>query len=242
MNETLIAYYINLLILQYRTKTKAPLHISNVVRNSMIYDLIRAVENGYDIDTAIGVQLDIIAKYVNAGRVINQFDFSRTFWSLVDYNEFEPYVDVAGVIDYNQEPIPDAIMLAYETDQKPAYTLTDDELRQIIKLKIVQNNSNHSPKEIDDLIFSFFGENVIFNDNLNMTIEYIFDEQLRRIIEIAEAENAIPKPMAVGLLLTFTPDIGNIYGMMDYGNNGIPGYLQGSIDYSDDPFGGWLNY
>lgn len=242
MNNTLIAYYINLLILQYRTKDKAPLHITNVVRNSMIYDLIRAVENGYNIDNAIGVQLDILAKYAGASRTVNRFEFSRIFWSLVDYNEPTPYIDVAGVIDYDQDPIPDAILLAYETDQKPAYTLTDEELRDIIKLKIVQNNSNHSTKEIDDLLYIFFEDQVIFNDNLNMTVEYIFDEQLRRLVEIARAENALPKPMAVGLLLTFTPDIKNIFGMRDYSSVGIPGFLEGFVDYASQPFGGWLNY
>jgi len=242
MNEILIAYYVNLLIIQYRSKDKARGHISSIVAGSMIYDLIKAVENGYNIDTAVGVQLDVLAKYVNAGRVVNRFEFSRIFWGVVDYNEPQPYVDVAGVIDYQQDPIPDAILLSYETDQKPAYTLTDDELREVIKLKIVQNNSNHSTKEIDDLLFMFYGTNVIFNDNLNMTVEYIFDEQLRRIVEIARAENALPKPMAVGLLLTFTPDINNIYGMIDYSNNAIPSFLQGMVDYSSNPFGGWLTY
>jgi len=242
MNEELIDYYKNLLILQYRNKTKSQKHIKNIGSNSMIFDIIKDVENGYNIDTAVGIQLDILSKYVNAKRVISQFAFTRNFWSLVDYNQPTPYVDLTGIINYSQAIIPDATMLAYETDQKPSYSLSDEEMRIIIKLKIIQNNSNYSAKSIDDLIFLFFDNDVIFNDNFNMNVEYVIDESVRRLIEIARAEDALPKPIGVGLELTFTPDIKNMFGFINYKSIAEPNFLEGFIDYSDSPFGGWLNY
>jgi len=76
MNIELIAYYANLLILQYRTKPKAVPTIMALIRAIMFFNIIREVENGYDIETAIGKQLDVIAKYVGAERLVNSLDLT----------------------------------------------------------------------------------------------------------------------------------------------------------------------
>jgi len=242
MNDDLINYYANLLIIQYRTKPNAVGTIKAIIRALMIFDLIREVENGYNIDNAVGPQLDIIAKYAGADRVSSGIDFSRIFFGFVDYSEPTPYVDVVGLIEYDEINPPDAQFLEYDTDQKSAYTLTDEELRIIVKLKIAQNNSNHSAGEIDQILEEFFQSQVIFTDNFNMTVSYIFDEEIRRIIEIAVSQNAIPKPAAVGLDVNFVPDIGNIFSMLSYDAETIPSFSQGFINYSQDPFGSFLGY
>lgn len=240
MNEELILYYANLLILQYRNKVKAPAHIAAIMEQAIFLELIRDVENGYDIETAVGVQQDVLAKYVGAKRVSSAVDFSRTFFGFVDYVESQPYINVTGLIDYSNNSPVDSQFLSYRLIN--AYILTDQELKIIIKLKIAQNNSNHSTKEVDDIIQEFFPNTAIFNDNFNMTGSYIFDESERRIIEIAIGEKAIPKPAAVGFTVTYTPDINNIFGMLNY-NNDIPSdFTQGLLDYADDSFGGWLEY
>lgn len=63
------AYYGNLLIIQYIDKPKA---YAMVVANALAVvmdQLPVAVQNAYDINTAVGVQLDVIGKYVGALRV-----------------------------------------------------------------------------------------------------------------------------------------------------------------------------
>lgn len=241
MNNELIDYYSNLLILQYRSKTKAVDHIKNIVETQVIYDLMRDVENGYDIDSAVGKQLDVIAKYVGASRVITvQEDITGVRWGFVDYLEATPYVDVVGVVDYSQDPLPDADMITYESGVNSNYVLTDDELRFIIKLKIIENNSNYSPESIDNLLFDAFGDKIQMNDNLNMTIEYIIDKSVSPLLEISIT--LLPKPMAVKLLITIVEDINNIFGFLNYSAVDVPVFLQGIIDYSASPFGGWLTY
>lgn len=242
MNDELIEYYTNLLILQYRTKTLAPDTISAIIRSLMIYDLIRSVENGYNIETAVGVQLDVLAKYVGAERVATGVDFTRTFFGFVDYAETTPYTGVAGLIMYDESNPPDAQFLEYDSDQGSLYTLTDTELRILIKLKIAQNNSNHSTGEIDDILNEFFPGQVIFNDEFDMTISYIFDSDVDRIVEIAVAQNALPKPAAVGLIVNFVPDIENIFSLLKYESDAPPDFSEGFIEYSDDPFGSFLKY
>ena len=241
MNSELIDYYSNLLILQYRSKSKAVAHIKNIIGSEIIFDLIKDVENGYNIDTAVGVQLDVLAKYVGASRVITvQEDITGAHWGFVDYLEPTPYIDVVGVVDYSQSPLPAADMIDYDTGVNSNYVLTDDELRFIIKLKIIQNNSNNSPKSIDDLLFDAFGDKIQMTDNKNMTIDYIIDESVFPLVEISLT--LLPKPMAVKLLTTIVDDINNLFGFLDYSMTPIPDYLKGFIDYSGLPFGSWISY
>lgn len=241
MNQELINYYVNLLILQYRSKTKANEHIMALIESSMIYDLAREVENGYNIEDSEGIQLDVLAKYVGASRVVTiQEDITGVRWGFVDYLENEPYIDVVGVVDYSQDPLPDADMITYDSGVNSNYILTDTELRFVIALKIIQNNSNHSPKSIDDLLFTAFGDKIQMQDNLNMTVEYFVDRTVFPLLEISLT--LLPKPMAVGLLITIVEDINNIFGFLNYTTTVIPDFLQGIIDYNKTPFGGWLTY
>lgn len=242
MNSELIAYYANLLILQYRNKPNAAGTIIAIIESLMIYDLIREVENGYNVDDSIGVQLDVLAKYVGAKRTVTQVDFTRTFFGFVDYAEPEPYVNVAGLLPYDEENPPDAQFLNYVAGQQSQYTLTDAELRILIKLKIAQNNSNHSVGEIDNILNDFFPDQVIFTDNFNMIISYIFDSDVSRIIEIAIAQKALPKPAAVGLDVSFVPDIDNIFSLLKYSADVPADFSQGLLIYSQDPFGSFLKY
>jgi len=242
MNSELIAYYANLLILQYRNKPNAMGTVMAIIRSLMIYDLIRAVENGYDVETSIGAQLDILAKYTGADRVATGVDFDRTYFGFVEYSEATPYTGVAGLIPYAEPNPPDAQFLKYDSDVQSSYRLTDSELRILVKLKIAQNNSNHSAGEIDDILDEFFPGQVIFTDNFDMTISYIFDSDIERITEIAVSQDAIPKPAAVGLEVSFVPDIENIFSMQKYDADSPADFSQGFIKYADDPFGSFLTY
>ena len=112
----------------------------------------------------------------------------------------------------------------------------------MIKLKIAQNNSNHSVGEIDDILEEFFPNQVIFTDNFNMTILYIFDSETSRIIEIAISEKALPKPAAVGLEVSFVSDLNNIFSLLKYDSDTPADFSQGFLNYSQDPFGSFLKY
>lgn len=61
------SYYSNLLILQYHNKPKAKATIESTV-SLLPDDLIMDVINGFDIETAIGKQLDILGEYIGIDR------------------------------------------------------------------------------------------------------------------------------------------------------------------------------
>lgn len=61
-------YYADLLILQYIGKPKAYAMITATVTPVLIDQMPVAVQNAYEITTAVGVQLDVIGKYVGVSR------------------------------------------------------------------------------------------------------------------------------------------------------------------------------
>lgn len=66
--QELVDYYVNLLIKQYHDKDKAKAHIdaliTDIVSNALPFD----IRDGFDPETAVGAQLDLIDKYVGVGR------------------------------------------------------------------------------------------------------------------------------------------------------------------------------
>lgn len=67
-NDELAEYYSNLLILQYHEKAKAIATIQAQVTPIIMDQLPIAVQDAFDIETAIGVQLDVLGDYVGASR------------------------------------------------------------------------------------------------------------------------------------------------------------------------------
>lgn len=66
--QQLIDYYASLLILQYVGKPKAYATVQTMVSGVIMDQLPTQVQNGFDIETAVGKQLDILGKYVGVVR------------------------------------------------------------------------------------------------------------------------------------------------------------------------------
>lgn len=66
--QQLINYYANLLIIQYIGKTNAYATVQALVTPVIMDKLLLAVQDAFNLDTAVGTQLDVIGKYVGATR------------------------------------------------------------------------------------------------------------------------------------------------------------------------------
>jgi len=239
-NENLIDYYKNLLIIQYNDKPNAQAHIEALIRSAMIFDVAKEVERGFDIETAKGVQLDILGVYLGSDRIVTGVAFDRTYFGFVEYGATSPF-DFAGYIKYSDE-VPDVQFRSYKESKQSLFTLNDEEYRLILKLKIIQNNTIPSVKNIDEVMSIFFGDNVIFTDRQNMSISYIFNKGLARLITIAVSEGLLPRPSGVGLSVAYTRDITSIFAYSSYGGD-APTFAIGYSEYGDTEFeGGWSYY
>jgi hypothetical protein len=239
MDQELVQYYINLLIIQYQNQPKARATIEAVISTLMLYDMMISVRDGYDLNTAVGRQLDIIGKYLGEDRTITGTTFTREYFGFRKYGDVSPY-NFKTFRRYGIEPV-DVKWFSYKEANRSLYDLSDNEYRQILKFKLVQNYSDASNQDIDDFLDAYFGSSVIFTDRENMTISYIFQNTVERLVTIAQSEGLLPRPAGVGLSVSFVPDINNIYSFKKYGED-PPNFAVGFSVYGQPKIGCWRMY
>lgn len=206
--DEIVEYYSNLLIVQYHNKPKAKAMIENVVRELIASGILFDIRDAYDVETAVGTQLDTLAKYIGVNRFFSVQDLSG-FFAFAEYSDVGLPGDKIGFSDYTDFETKTGDWLTYAGVISQTFELTDEEFRIIIKLKIVQNNINHSHESIDDSIFAFFGDEVIPFSSGNMEMTYLIPEDLTPIITVAIQKEVLPKPM--GVTLNTTTDFPGIF-------------------------------
>lgn len=77
-DEELKEYYADLLIIQYQNKPKAYDTIKALVDGVIMNQLPLEVQAAFDLDTAVGAQLDIIGKYAGVSRYAYDFNGAVT--------------------------------------------------------------------------------------------------------------------------------------------------------------------
>lgn len=199
--QEIIDYYAGLLILQYIKKEKAYATIQTLVEPVIMDQLPVDVQDAFNLNTAEGVQLDVIGKYAGITRYV--YDFTG--------------------------PV----------------TLDDTDFRQLIRIKIVQNNQFSSTYDIQNLLFIFFMGTVRFFDFQDMSVEYYFDAAFgtSQLAEIFIKQKLLPKPMGVGLRATiYVPTGSLLFSFRDYVRP-APDTTCGFSDYTSGfvPDGLWLS-
>ncbi len=203
-DKEIIDIYVNLLITQYNSKTKASSNVDLLVGLALATQIYLQVENAYDIDTAVGNQLDTLAKYVGVDRGFSSLDitaFSMAFNS-DDWENISPRrKPFASNNNTGDAAWAEGVFLSNKDKITPKSLTDDEDFRKLIKLKIIQNNNNHSRGEIDRDIFNLFGNDVSIDSTVNMIMTYTINNNLEDIFTSAFQKNAIPRPMGVFLNL-----------------------------------------
>lgn len=157
----LIVYYKNLLILQYNQLDKASEHIEAIVKQIIIFELIEDVKNGYDIDTAVGVQLDIIGKYLGLERT--------TFIAIdADYRFYLKFKLVQIFSNYSAKEIDDLLYEFFTTniyltdnfDMTIKYTFVSPDIDQVNFL--LENNLIPKPAAVGFSVIGTSGTPFVF--------------------------------------------------------------------------------
>lgn len=105
--QELIDYYVGLLIIQYNNQPKAIETIELLVRQSTMEQLPEQVRDAFDLDTAVGVQLDMLAKYVGVTRSGRTFDSFIT----LDDSDFRSLLKIGITKNYSQSSLYDIQVL-----------------------------------------------------------------------------------------------------------------------------------
>lgn len=157
---------------------------------------IEAVNSGFDISTAIGAQLDILGKYVNALRNVLGVTIATVYF---DMNSYDNVSETAHGFAYYSEN-PTSNILTYVSYLERMYRITDALLRSFIEFRSRVNGLDVTLKDCDDIMFEYFGNDVTITDNSDMTIEYTYagsDDLL--LFQILAISNSLPKPAGVGV-------------------------------------------
>lgn len=198
--QELIHYYTELLIEQYRPMPKARATVEALVGEVIADQIYNSVLNAYNIDTAVGAQLDVIGKYVGVSRYVKGLDFDREYFAMPSYEDPDP-TSYAGFYAYSDTPIVN--YWALYADFVSAYQMTDDEMRRFIKYQIRLNKSDMSLQEIDEIMYEYFGADCEVTDGTDMTVTYAFDPAATdKFIKIVAFVGALPRPAGVKIIIT----------------------------------------
>jgi hypothetical protein len=212
--ETAIEYYKELLLYQYINRDNARATIGLLVSQALVDLLPIEMGNAFNIDTAVGDQLDIIGEYIGFDRAVVGA-VSRDYFTADDY--VTPSATTFGFTDYS-DPARNANAAFYSyLNNMNTTDLEDSEYRALLKLKAALNISNLSYYDIVSILGEAFGDLLVFSDSKDMTIWYLVSSQIERIVTIAYNEGLLPKPMGVqiGGIMSFA-DPSAIWGFSSY--------------------------
>ena len=196
--DGLTTYYINLLIIQYCNKPKARATVGILVRELVSDQIIAQVRDGFNLEVAVGSQLDTLASYRGAQRIVFGIDLTRDYFALPSYDDAD--LDTYhGIGVYAEDP--SVYFMFYADTNRPSYAMTDDELRRLVKLLAKTQSRFLSVKEVDDILWAAFGAMVTLQDNEDMTIEYVHDpSDTDTLYKIAAGVGAFPHPSGVEVI------------------------------------------
>lgn len=202
--DDLIQFYVGLLIIQYVIKSNARATIANLVKDVVADMIYGQVQDAFDIETAIGNQLDVLGEYIGVPRYFFGIDTTKNYWADLEYGSLtDPNF---GWSDYSDLTV-GGEFLTYPDLQTPHGTLNDNDYRNLLKYQAVNRSQEQTLENIDNLLFLYFDTAFYITDNQDMSVTYTFkyvsdpvgekSVLLRAIIE----QGRLPRPAGVSLTL-----------------------------------------
>jgi hypothetical protein len=235
----IIEYYKDLLLYQYVNLPKARATIGALVAASISDLIILDVNDGFNIETAVGAQLDMLGEFIGFSRRVYS-ELIRDWFEMVDSTA---PVTTTGFTDYTDSTInPDSVFYRDLYAKGSVSDLTDEEYRYMLKLCVILNNNDNTLSSIQYLLFNFFGSDLLIYDSKDMTISYLANPDISRYTLLAITQELLPKPIGVTLSGVFElTDPAKSWGLNDYiydnGNTAsFSDYLTGFNGYY------WLDY
>ncbi len=189
--EAVKEYYANLLILQYRNKPKARKTIKLWVDLFLGDGLVFQLPDILDIDKASGACLDIIGKILDCPRIVHGITIGRKYF------QFHKVQDPNGFsrVGYPQK----AAFKTIVNSNLSKYALDDTNYRMLLKFKALANVLRGSIADMDEALYSVFGDNVILQDNKDLTISYIVKTDNILAVEAAKLLGYFKAPCGVSV-------------------------------------------
>ncbi len=187
-------YYVNTLIIQYKTLDKAQQTIECLVNCAYCDGLPLQFNQAFDLDTASGDQLTILGKIVGVPRNIYGLDLVHQFYN---FTRFTTRPASNGFARWGS---PNSTYLISRWRTSATYVTTDFELRALINLRIIYNNYFKSLGTVKNALYAVFAGSIDIVDNLDYSITYKVTAPYYNVGTICTyLGNILPKPMGVGI-------------------------------------------
>lgn len=192
--QQLVAYYVERLAYLYQ-KPKAQAAIAALVNQAMCDSLPLSVQDAYDVQTAVGPQLDVIGKYVGLPRNIGDAA-PLPFFGFVRYAGGG---NMNGFNTYFATPNRDAVYFSYAYSGQRNTNLSDASYAFMIALQIILNSSDGTLFSIQNYLNTLLPGVVTVIDNRDMTLTY--NVTVQAIVSTTTLAAFLPRPMGVGITI-----------------------------------------
>lgn len=202
MKNEIIEAYTNLLEVQYNGLPNAyatiKLHCETLLANMVLWQ----IRDGFDIDTAVGNQLDIIGDWEVVDRYYQGSSYENQLWlAYFDWaDNTQPNALQGCYKDWNNEVDEDGAYVDYGSVISTTNKLDDESFRIILKLKAAKNNMFLTNKNIDDKIHEIFGD-LVYTTWGVQEVTYNYNNSVYNIIKLAELKNCLLVPSGCNLIL-----------------------------------------
>lgn len=186
--EAIKKYYADLLILQYRSKPKAREMVKTGAQIYLGDTILLQLQDILDIDKAVGAQLDIIGKILGVPRIIQGINPEVRFFSFEKPN-------ARGFSTKNN--LSNGAWKTATNSLWSIYSLPDSSYRLLLKFKAIKNRLRASMGEIDDLLYTIFGNNIYMVNNGDLSITYYISDNIMVPAQAAVALGYLEAPIGV---------------------------------------------
>lgn len=204
--EELIKHYVDLLIIQYRTKMKAMATIEAFVKVVFADDsneiFLNKIQNAYDLDTASLAQLNVLAKYIGYD---DYLDIINTNYFKLSDTEGEDVTPGLSDTEGQYVGYPLLNYSGYTYTKVSLSGLTNvDFFRKVLKFLAEMKNEILSAGNIDRILYKHFGEDISIEEGVK-SITYIYSKAILELFNgnVSTIETFIkkyfPKPMGCSL-------------------------------------------
>lgn len=196
--------YSKLLIYQYQDKPKAKAHIKSLIENyEEIYKLLNQLLEVYDIDLAVGRQLDVLGRILGISRKV-PFAIAKKYFGFDDNINSYPMGDLNGGI----------VAYPFKDLDEPDYTdgeLNDNQYRLFLKAKAIKNNvkalmiDKEENLSLQNAIDFLFDNKAYLVDNKDMTLSIYIDNSYDfTLLQYIKQLDLIPRPQTVDYSLVYS--------------------------------------
>ena len=198
---TVQAYYADKLLQQYKQLPKANATALLLAKTAVADLLIDDIQNGFTLATAVGPQLDILAKYIGVNRGGHVLP-GTTFWSY--WNDAEsgssnPYNADTGALNGD-------IYTPDTTQDLPNSSYTDAQMTFVLPLKVALNHFNGTFAWIQSYLAKYLPTVTVVDNwaTVAMSISYTISAADLSLLPLSSTDllNYLPHPMGCDSTLT----------------------------------------